>query len=309
LPRTVQLPDGRILTVPDDATPDQLAALRNQLASKYANLTTGEGMDARAVQQSRSSLARGVQPNYAMMVAEAPKQGLESGLSSPAVDPQNAAAMRTGAAIGSIAGGAIANPIATGRALVGSTALAYAGGKSGKYLFGDQGEQIGKIGGGIVGGVLGGAGWSPKPGASLFDLLSGSATPAAESEAASLPLSQSPYADEYAATRAAQRATLRRELAGAGTPGSSAQESGYTPAVTKVPIRPEPSSPLTPESVPGPDTSGKGNLLTPLAKQGDSRAAQELLRRGRRVLYVPDDSTGSMSADDFQRLLAGLDQK
>jgi hypothetical protein len=96
LPRNIQLPDGRILTIPDDATPDQLAALKNQLASKYANLTTGEGMDAAAVQQSRSALARGVQPNYAMLAAEAAKQGLESGLSSPAQDPANASAMQKG---------------------------------------------------------------------------------------------------------------------------------------------------------------------------------------------------------------------
>ena len=113
--------------------------------------------------------------------------------------------------------------------------------------------------------------------------------------------------------RQIQRALLLRNAkadAGLGAPvGSPQQEAGYTPAVTQVPIRPEPSSPLTPQSVPGPDTSGKGNLLTPLAKQqGDPRAALELMRRGRRVLFVPDD-IGSMSAKDFADLLAGLDQK
>jgi|ERR1700734_903678 len=74
--------------------------------------------------------------------------------------------------------------------------------------------------------------------------------------------------------------------------GSAAQESGYYPSVTKVPIRPEPPYRLTPESVPGPDTAGKGNLLSPLAKAGDPRAAQELMRRGRRVLYVPAEEYG-----------------
>ena len=69
--------------------------------------------------------------------------------------------------------------------------------------------------------------------------------------------------------------------------GSPGQETGYYPAVTKVPIRPEPPYKLTPESVPGPDTAGKGNLLSPLAKKGDPRAAKELMRRGRNVLYVP----------------------
>jgi hypothetical protein len=33
--------------------------------------------------------------------------------------------------------------------------------------------------------------------------------------------------------------------------------------------------------------------------------AQAALRRGRRVLFVPDD-IGSMSAEDFQKLLSGL---
>jgi hypothetical protein len=308
MPRNVQLPDGRILTIPDNASPDDLAALKNQLASKYANLTTGEGMDAAAVQQSRASLARGVQPNNTALAISAPKYGLESGMESPAVDPQNRSAMGTGAAIGGLASGVVTAPIATGRALLGSVAGAYSAGKAGRYLGGETGEQIGKIGGGLVGGGLGAAGWNAKSGMSLLDLLSGSGA-AAESDAASVPLSQSPYADEYAATRAAQRATLRRELAGVGTPGSAAQESGNMPSVVKVPIRPEPSSPLTPESVPGPDTSGRGNLLTPLAKQGDPRAAMELMRRGRKVLFTPDDSGQYMSADDFQKLLAGLGDK
>ena len=103
----------------------------------------------------------------------------------------------------------------------------------------------------------------------------------------------------------AQRAAARREALGLGAPGSSAQESGYTPSITKVPITSQPSSPLTPESVPGPDTSGKGNLLTPLAKRGDARAAQELMRRGRGVLYVPDN-VPSMSAEDWVKFLAGF---
>lgn len=91
--------------------------------------------------------------------------------------------------------------------------------------------------------------------------------------------------------------------------GSPQQERGFTPAVTKAPIRPEPSAPLTPEQVAGPDTSGKGNLLTPLAKTGDPRAAAELLRRGRRVLFVPDSDTPSyISSDDFADLLNRLQQ-
>ena len=47
------------------------------------------------------------------------------------------------------------------------------------------------------------------------------------------------------------------------------------------------------------------SILTPLARRGDPRAARELLRRGRNVLFVPDQ-TQYMDAEMFQKLLAGL---
>lgn len=83
---------------------------------------------------------------------------------------------------------------------------------------------------------------------------------------------------------------MKTKPATIGKVGSEAQEAGYYPPVTKVPIRPEPPYKLTPESVPGPDTAGKGNLLSPLAKAGDPRAAMELKRRGRGVLFVPAET-------------------
>jgi hypothetical protein len=76
------------------------------------------------------------------------------------------------------------------------------------------------------------------------------------------------------------------------TATQKAQEKaeGRTPEPIRLPLRETPSiRPLTPESVPGPDTAGKGNLLTPIARQGDVRAGQELMRRGRNVLYVPPE--------------------
>lgn len=130
---------------------------------------------------------------------------------------------------------------------------------------------------------------------------------------ASVPIKNSPYFDKASY----QEGILARKTpsgipVGNPTPfapGSASQESGFTPALTKVPIRPMPTTPLTPESVPGPDTSGKGNLLTPLAKTGDPRAAAELLRRGRRVLFVPDaDSPKYISSDDFADLLQRLQE-
>jgi len=126
-------------------------------------------------------------------------------------------------------------------------------------LYGTK-KGIGKFVGGLAGGVAGGAGMKVGHGGTLLDLLSPTAA-TAETEPAMIPMTQSPNADTYSAIRAAQRATLRRNLAPSGTVGSAAQESGWSPSVTQVPIRPTPSSPLTPESVPGPDTAGKGNLL------------------------------------------------
>lgn len=127
----------------------------------------------------------------------------------------------------------------------------------------------------------------------------------------SSPIKTSPYFDKtsYQAGILARK-TPSGIPVGNPTPfavGSSTQEAGWQPAVTKVPIRPMPTGPLTPESVPGPDSSGKGTLLTPLAKTGDPRAAAELLRRGRRVLFVPDsDSPKYISSDDFADLIQRL---
>jgi len=115
-------------------------------------------MEQSAVQQSHSALLHDVQPNYTALAMSAPKVGLESGLPSPAQDPQNAAAMRTRAAIGGVAGGAITAPVATARVLLGGAAGSYAGGHAGSYLACPTGETIGKTLGGLAGGIAGGAG-------------------------------------------------------------------------------------------------------------------------------------------------------
>jgi hypothetical protein len=302
MPRNVTLPDGRVLVIPDDASPDQLAALKLKLGAQYADLKTGEGMEQRAAQQAHASsnvyrpteqappLSSNImKPNYLAMGMSSPHEGLESGLSSPAQDPQKAQAMRTGAAIGGLAGGAISAPVAAGRALLGSLAGSYAGGHAGRYIGGETGEEIGKVGGGLVGGALGATGRSLPGRGDLLDLLTGKGAAQAEAEApAVVPMTQSPNADTYSAVRAAQRATLRRELAGVGTPGSSAQETGWSPAVTKVPFPRAGGAQVTVQSVPGPDASGRENLLTPAAKRGVPRAGEELIRRGRSVLFTPD---------------------
>jgi len=57
MPQEVQLPDGRILVIPDNITLDQRAALRNKLGSQYADIRTGKGMEARAQGQAKGDLA------------------------------------------------------------------------------------------------------------------------------------------------------------------------------------------------------------------------------------------------------------
>jgi len=54
--------------------------------------------------------------------------------------------------------GAIAAPLATARALVGSAVGAYGGGRVGEYLGGETGKTLGEIGGGLAGGIAGGMG-------------------------------------------------------------------------------------------------------------------------------------------------------
>jgi hypothetical protein len=85
---------------------------------------------------------------------------------------------------------------------------------------------------------------------------------------------------------------LGKPTPGIGTVGSAAQEAGYEPPVMKIP---EPKGPkvIRAEQVPGPDTAGKGNLLTPAARRGEEGAGAELMGRGRSVLYTVPEYEGT----------------
>src|SRR5262249_2905518 len=316
MPQELQLPDGRILVLPDNMRLDQRAALRNKLGSQYADVKTGVGMQQRAVQQSRNQLASRIQPNLAMRTASGPDplMGMESGLSTPAQVPENARAMEYGAAIGAplemgIAGGARSIPTiarTVGGAAVGSAAGSYGGGKLGG-LFGPKGERVGEEVGAIAGGLAGGYGeyrrMPPDPVPESFP-VSKSPGPSRGPSSVPKPVSDplvsrvsegpGPYTGPKSAPPLSARVssgpgpyTGPSSGQSVGVPGTAAQEAGYQPPITKVPIRPTPTSPLTPQQVPGPDRAGKGNLLTPAARRGDPRAASELQRRGRTVLHVP----------------------
>jgi hypothetical protein len=308
MPRNVTLPDGRTIVIPDDATPDQLAALRNKLSSQFANLTTGEGMEARANQQAGLSLLQPTNDDAEFARTINLKPTDIAGVTDAAMLGTGGAGIaRTIAEQGLKAAAA---PIIRG--VVGAAAGSAAGGYGGREIGDIFGQP--KLGGQIgatVGGVAGGLGAMPR-GGSLLDLLKGPA--AAEAEAPEVvSLSKSPNANQYDAVRAGQRAALRREAVGGV--GSQSQEAGWSPAVTKVPFPREGGAPVTVESIPGPDTSGRGNLLTPAAKRGVAGAGDELVRRGRTLIYTPPDFPQDaitpkqlQTLQDLQKFLAGTDQ-
>jgi hypothetical protein len=212
---------------------------------------------------------------------------------------------------------AVAAPVATGLSIAGGAGGGYLARKGAEKMgaspdIADIAEGVGGVAGGTAGGALGtGAKMAAR---SLLFSPQNKFQPARPVELLVRMLAGQPEdsADQIlqnSVDRSVQRSLLLRDAraeAGLGAaPGSPQQEAGYTPSITKVPITSQPSSPLTPQSVPGPDTSGKGNLLTGIAKRGDVRAADELMRRGRGVLYVPDNIE-SMSAADWAKFLAGL---
>lgn len=115
-------------------------------------------------------------------------------------------------------------------------------------------------------------------------------------------ISDGPTGSQHAAVRGAQADVARRNArqfvpiteSPSAPPsmavGSSTKEAGYQPPVRKVPFPYEGGAPVTVEQVPGPDTPGKGNWLTPAADRGVPGAGEELVRRGRPTLFTPRES-------------------
>lgn len=158
--QTIQLPDGRTLVIPPDATPQQLAAMREKL-----RLTTGVGMEQRSQQQSRQSLASKVQP-YDWT---GPSVGRPPGGGEEATLAEGAAPGLAGLSTIGMAGELKTNPMSAIRGLAGGIAGAYAGGHTGHYLGGIPGRMaqspemektgagLGEAGGALLGGMAGGA--------------------------------------------------------------------------------------------------------------------------------------------------------
>lgn len=128
---TVQLPDGRTLLIPDGTTPDQMAQLRNKLATKYSNPVTGQGMEAAAGAKEQERVGQPLVQAADEHIANQAKLGERMNRASRSPTPFTNA-------ISAI------NPIGTAKMLAGS--------KIGSYI----GEKVSPEYGGPVGGLLGG---------------------------------------------------------------------------------------------------------------------------------------------------------
>lgn len=329
----VQLPDGSYVQIPANATPDQLNQFRAKLSARFPQRPSeqqqADALASPTMQQARSQAvpadlrpqSRAIQFSMGGMpqFADVPSDEKQSFEAAGQRGYQTGG--KTGAAVTLGVPSAVLAPVSTALGVGGSIVGGSLARKGAEKLGADQDVQdLAEGAGSFVGGTAGGALGS---GAKLAarNLLFSSQNrfqPTRPVEMGVRWLSGMPESSEQqvmdeSVRRAVLRAQLLRDAkadAGLGAPvGSPQQETGWQPSPVQVPIRSEPTSPLTPQSVPGPDTAGKGNLLTPLAKQGDPRAAMELMRRGRPVLFTPD-STQYMSAKEFADLLSGLsDQK
>jgi hypothetical protein len=159
----VKLPDGSYGAFPSSMKDEEITAAVSK------NFPPGAPSGLPPVPKPQVDM----QPSFLAHAVSAPKQGIESGMSSPAATPENAEAMGTGAAIGSVGGGLVSGGVkaipAITRSLVGAAGGAglghYGGGAIGS-IFGPRGREIGsQIGatlGGAGGGLTGGFSGGPK---------------------------------------------------------------------------------------------------------------------------------------------------
>lgn len=106
------------------------------------------------------------------------------------------------------------------------------------------------------------------------------------------PVSDARASVSKAMKRPATMAPLRPTPISEQAVGSVEKEAGYQPPVIHVPFRGGAEPNVTYEQVPGPDTAGKGNLLTPAARRGEAGAGNELVRRGRTVIHEGQPDVG-----------------
>jgi hypothetical protein len=141
MPQELQLPDGRILVIPDNMTLDQRAALRNKLGAQYADIKTGKGMYEKSLQQSKQQT--GAPVIKAAEEHEARQKLLGERMNRAANSPMPF----TNASMAYF-------PAASARMLAGSKVGGYAGEKLAPKGY----ENVGRLIGGTVGGIGASAG-------------------------------------------------------------------------------------------------------------------------------------------------------
>ena len=267
MPNDYPLPDGRTLVLPDNLSVGDRAFLRQTLgpegyAAMQAHLASRQPLEQAATEQTERQVRLGKAMNRAQR--------------SP-TPFTNAAALYA--------------PISAAKSLIGAEVGGRAGGYVGKQISPESGEDYGKLIGGGIGAIAG----SMAPGDLRSRIGAGIRTPSGRVQSPSEIALGKAFPDPYApkATPAqpippgTNYGQYLENQRGVGVPGSAAQEAGYQPPVTKAPFPREGGAPVTVEQVPGPDTAGKGNLLTPAARRGVPGAGEELVRRGRPTLFVP----------------------
>lgn len=275
----VALPDGSYVQIPDTATPDQLAAFKDKLRQKFPaqDITNPEEMTERGPGAPGAAPMPKVEGHNPHIPLAAQEQAPGANVFQmkhviPALETAATVAplVIPFAETGSLVNGAKL----LGRGVVGS-AIGATGGRYAGGAFGPTGQKIGETVGALGGGILGGMDELPMMPKALRP------TPEPGSPAAMSVATREAVREGSAA----KLPTRMPKAGGIGVVGSPEQEAGYQPPVLRVPA-PTGIKRVTPEQIPGPDTAGKGNILTPLAKAGEEGAGAELLRRGRKIIYT-----------------------
>jgi len=301
MPNEIQLPDGRILVIPDNTTLDQRAALRNKLGSQYADIKTGSGMEQRAVQQSKGELASRVKSTGpGTLTNEKQEEGYRKAygaenkpgklvMSDMDVATAGLGGMGIGKGIATRGAKAMVKPVVrTVLGAAGGSALGGYGGREIGGMFGDKGRetggQIGATVGGLAGGYAGARGMKvPSGKMGLLESVMGTSeaesiakpssvvgtsTAAPVGNATLPPVPATPEAPMTLGTRAATRA-------GTGIAPSS--------GVSRVPVprNPLPGDPNLMGSVPRPE-------LPEMAGRGVPGAADQRRLLGDPIVYAPE---------------------
>lgn len=155
MPKNIFLPDGRTLSIPDDISPDKLAALKLKLGAKYPDFKTGVGVEQYAEEQARHP-SRGVLSRPAMPGTSSHYAGPQSKALTPAQRESRAVPFE----VAKVAAPAVLTAVAPEVAapgVIASTIARGSGALAGASYGGKKAEEFGlpKWAGQLAGGTAG----------------------------------------------------------------------------------------------------------------------------------------------------------